>query len=464
METKVKLTFLGGVNEVGGNMVLLEDNNYDVKIIIDFGINIRNYMDHYERNEDPKSLDELIKLGLLPDINNLPIINLYTNCKDTQNPNIDGILISHPHKDHFFGLPFINRNIPVYAGVVTYKIINAFYKSSKNSIINDYSGLKWRLFRTGEIINLKGLEIIPFHVDHSIPAAYGFIIKSSSGVIIYSGDFRMHGPLSWMTYDFLKEAQVISSGNLKALICEGTHIHKGAIESEQRVRRSLNQLFKKIPFDYILVKYDKLDWDRFRTFSSIAKRKGWKYIITEKDAYFYYLLNKNAIYETMRNPNIIKDEHIYILTHGNVKYHWQEKIRRTLYEKQKGHRIFDYKEMKKFNGNFICYFTTLSNELITNLNQNLKGVFISSSIDPYTEEFMDNNKFLKEKFIQYGIPSYRIHASGHAMPHHIINFINYLSPENLIPIHTEHPEFFKSYFKNSEMSIIIPEKFKSIHI
>ncbi|MFW9950423.1 MAG: hypothetical protein ACFFKA_09915, partial [Candidatus Thorarchaeota archaeon] len=84
------------------------------------------------------------------------------------------------------------------------------------------------------------------------------------------------------------------------------------------------------------------------------------------------------------------------------------------------------------------------------------------SIDPYTEEYIDNNRTLTNYFRQHGIPSYRVHASGHAMPHHLINFINSINPECLIPIHTQHPHFFKTFFKTSEIKVIIPAKNEKI--
>ena len=43
----IRLTLLGGVDEVGGNTVLLEDKSYDVRLFIDFGIKIRNYINIY---------------------------------------------------------------------------------------------------------------------------------------------------------------------------------------------------------------------------------------------------------------------------------------------------------------------------------------------------------------------------------------------------------------------------------
>ena len=461
----VRLTFLGGVNEVGGNKILLEDFTYNVKIFLDFGINIKNFNEHFERYEEPSSVKELIKLGLLPNAEHLSIENLYTNYEASKNQeyidletNVDGVLITHPHKDHFFGLSFINRKIPIYTGVFTKKIISAYSKCSKFSISNNYKGLEWNLFRTGDILNIKGLKIIPLHVDHSIPAAYGFIIKTSGGIVVYTGDFRMHGPLSAMTQDFLKEITKKDFDKIDLLICEGTHIHRGAIESESNVEKNIEQLFLENPYDFFLVKYGRLDWDRFRTFSLIAKKHGWKFIITEKDAYFYYLLNKDKIYESMKNPNIIDDDHILILSQGNAKYSWQEKIRQALHKKKKGSRFITYNEIKELERQFLFYITSVPRDIIKKINPNLKGAFISSSIDPYTEEYIDNNRTLTRYFRQQGIPSYKVHASGHAMPHHLINFINLVNPVNLIPVHTEHPHFFKTFFKNSDIDVIVLNK------
>ena len=492
-EKSVNLTFLGGVNEVGGNIVLLEDFGYDVKILIDFGIKIGKYYDQYERGQHPTSIDELKKLRLIPDEINHPIKNLYTcmwskfklktrsrNAKEETSidqiypSNLDGILISHPHKDHYFGLSFVNRTIPIYTGVVTKRIIEAFFKSAKFRIDNNYKNLNWKPFRTSDIIDIKGMKIVPYHVDHSVPASYGFIIYTSIGTVVYTGDFRRHGPLSSMTEDFLneiKENTIILSNNqlsaeqkqassnrVKVLICEGTKIHKGIVESEQRVEENLEKIFKNNPFDFILVKYGRIDWDRFRTFSQIAKECGWKYIITEKDAYFYYLLNKKAIHETMRDPNIIKDDHIYILKKGTVNYEWQEKVRQVIYKHDKGHRFLSYRDLKSLEGKFLLYITHLHEGLMRNLDFTKRGLFISSSIDPYSEEFYDNTNSIRKQLEPYGIPSYRVQASGHATPQDIINFIEEVNPEFLVPIHTEHPEFFSKLFQKSDIQVILPNK------
>ena len=163
-EKSVRLTLLGGVNKVGGNIVLLEDLEYDVKVFLDFGIRIKKYKDVYKRNQYPSSIEELVRLNLLPNEDHIPIENLYIkefkfvkqNVKSRSSDssdndhinennyasNLDGIFISHPHKDHYFGLSFINRTIPIYTGVVTKRIIRAYCKSTKSTMENNFNGLK----------------------------------------------------------------------------------------------------------------------------------------------------------------------------------------------------------------------------------------------------------------------------------------------------------------------------------
>ena len=467
MDSKVELILCGGVNEVGGNALLLKDKVHNVKIFVDFGINIKSYNYHYEYSQFPKSVDEMTHLGLLPDEAELGFLNLYErksiNFKshDKSVSKIDAILISHPHRDHFLGLSFINREIPVYAGEFTYKIIMAYYKCTKRSILNNYEGIKWNRFRTGDEIDIKGIKIIPFHVDHSIPASYGFIINTSAGILVYTGDFRMHGPLSWMTYDFVRE---IKRHNVNTLICEGTHVHQGHVESEKKVKKNLNQLFKQMPYDYALVKYDRLNWDRFRTYSNIAKRNNWKYIISEKDAYFYYLMNKDHLYDSMRNPNIIDDDHIHVVANGNVRFKWQETIRTRFFSEGKGNRLLKTNDINYLNGKFMLYITRVPLNLIKKLSNKYRGVFISSYLDYYTEEFIDDNYSISRKLMEFGIPSYQIHASGHVMPHDLYQFITNINPKRLIPIHTENPQFFNELFKNSEIEVIIPLKYGKVKL
>jgi len=159
----------------------------------------------------------------------------------------------------------------------------------------------------------------------------------------------------------------------------------------------------------------------------------------------------------MRNPNIIEDDHIYILKKGEARFEWQEKIRQAIYSNKKDHRFIEYKDLKTLKGKFFIYKNYLYEDLRDNLNFNQNGAFISSSVDPYTEEFYDNTDSIQKQLAEYGIPSYRIHASGHATPHDLINFVKEVNPDYLIPIHTEHPEFFEKIFQNSDLKVFISD-------
>jgi len=176
-------------------------------LFLDFGINSSELDLCLKINPEPTMVNHLTENHVLPREEDLPIKNLYSKyfifnhkaykyhqkvreCEDKVDPpsDLNGILISHPHRDHYHGLSFINRNIPIYTGVVTKRIIKASSLCSPPKFDNFLYGLNWIRFRTGNVINIKGLEIFPVHVDHSIPAAYGFILNTSAGIIVYSGD------------------------------------------------------------------------------------------------------------------------------------------------------------------------------------------------------------------------------------------------------------------------------------
>ncbi|KKK70895.1 hypothetical protein LCGC14_2919400, partial [marine sediment metagenome] len=76
-------------------------------------------------------------------------------------------------------------------------------------------------FRTGDKFKIGSLEVEPIHVDHSVPGAYGFIIYTSEGPVVYTGDIRLHGTHPEMTEDFIAKAKEVKP---IALISEGTRI------------------------------------------------------------------------------------------------------------------------------------------------------------------------------------------------------------------------------------------------
>ncbi|MBA7516005.1 hypothetical protein ES705_08050 [subsurface metagenome] len=80
LEHRVKLTFYGGVNKVGGNKVFLEDFGYGVKLFLDFGINREEYSDCARQCYDPDELENFTEFQVLPSEEEVPVKNLYSSC------------------------------------------------------------------------------------------------------------------------------------------------------------------------------------------------------------------------------------------------------------------------------------------------------------------------------------------------------------------------------------------------
>jgi len=115
VKEKTTLTFYGGVDEVGGNKILLNDRG--TKIFLDFGMSFAMRKKYYSPPFlSPRTEESLKELGILPSIK-----GIYKN----ENPEVRAIFLSHAHMDHSAYISFINREIPVYCGETTKTILKA---------------------------------------------------------------------------------------------------------------------------------------------------------------------------------------------------------------------------------------------------------------------------------------------------------------------------------------------------
>jgi mRNA degradation ribonuclease J1/J2 len=112
--------------------------------------------------------------------------------------------------------------------------MKAFAEITPKSFDNDIEGLEFRAFRTGDKVKIGSIEIEPVHVDHSVPCAYGFVIHTSEGAIVYTGDFRLHGTKPEMTRDFVR---VAAESKPIAMLCEGTNMIGATSQRKARLGR-----------------------------------------------------------------------------------------------------------------------------------------------------------------------------------------------------------------------------------
>ena len=304
---------------------------------------------------------------------------------------------------------------------------------------------QFKTFRTGDKIKIDSLEIEPIHVDHSVPGAYGFIIYTSEGSVVYTGDLRMHGLHADMTNDFINIAE-----NKKpiALITEGTRIDTNKTdESEKKVYNVSKKAISNCN-NLSIVDFNFKDVDRFTTFYKIAKNLDKKLVISFKHACF---LEKYSIDKKLKSPDS-RDENILILKPKRLTGTYIDEDYVDLYIKKRLNysNIITAQDINKNPNQYMVvlnfwYFNNLI-DLKTN-----NGIYIHSLSEPFNEEMeisferMHNwLDYFKLKFIQS-------HCSGHMNGIDLKELIERINPKLLFPIHTEKPGMFRSLSAKTKM-------------
>ena len=112
------LTFYGGVNEIGGNKILLEDK--DTRVFLDFGKGFSRRARFFEEYINPRvanGIEDFLTMGLLPDVQGLYRDDLMKMAeRKISEPDIDAVLLTHAHSDHADYISFLHEKIPIYMG------------------------------------------------------------------------------------------------------------------------------------------------------------------------------------------------------------------------------------------------------------------------------------------------------------------------------------------------------------
>ena len=231
-KSKLRVIPLGGLGEIGKNMMVLEYEN-DI-IIIDAGLMFPE--------------EEMLGIDLV-----IPDFSYVTERKD----KVRGIVITHGHEDHIGALPYLLpqlNNVPVYSSKLTNGLIRVKLKERKTR-----EGVNLKVLQFGKIVQLGKLKIELFPVCHSIPDASGIIIQTPEGAIIHSGDFKIdHTPVSGQPTDLSRLAQLGSHGVL-LLMSDSTYAElPGYTPSEQTVGESLEHFIANAPGRVIVTTFSSL--------------------------------------------------------------------------------------------------------------------------------------------------------------------------------------------------------------
>jgi len=440
----VSLTFFGGVSEIGGNKILLEDKK--TRIFLDFGRSF-TLLDGYFVPESyllPRNrfgLRDYFAFGLVP---KLPGLYSRWALERTDLPyseaDFDGIIISHAHYDHVAHLTYLNPDIPIHLGEACKRILDSAQETAGQNYFG--SDNKFNLFRTGKNFTIGDLNIRPIHVDHSVPGAYGFIIETSEGNIAYSGDLRKHGPRADMTEDFLEQATKFDPC---ALIIEGTRV-TGQEHRKNHTEHFVQAECRKVAEDtkglMLAMRYPK-DIDRFRSFYNLAKETGKTLVISLKTAHLLLALKNDPI----SLPDPYSDKNIRIYGREMKIYKpWEE----PMLSKCIG---ADYMAEHQEECILELDFFQLT-ELIDIKPKG--GACIHSMSEPFEEDPVTqvSEEVLKNWARAFNLSYHQLHASGHASMGEIFGFIERINAGKVMPVHTAHPEMFAQ----SNAEVLLPVK------
>lgn len=251
-DSKVKITFLGGVGEIGKNMTAIEYE--DDMIVVDAGLTFPG--------DDLPGIDLVV-----PDISYL-IAN-----KD----KLKAIILTHGHEDHIGGLPFVlsDVNVPIYGTALTLGLVENKLKEfpkikSKSITVKAKQQLKVGVFT---------IEFIK--VSHSIAGALALSISTPCGNIIHTGDFKIDfSPIDGVMTDLNRFGELGRKG-VDLLLCESTNIGREGISiSESAVGKVLDGIIENLPKDRIFIATFASNIHRLQQIMDLAEKYKRRVVFT----------------------------------------------------------------------------------------------------------------------------------------------------------------------------------------
>jgi len=228
---KLRIIPLGGLGEVGRNMMVYEYN--DQILVVDTGM-------MFPEN-DMLGIDYII-----PDI---------TYLKQNRT-KVAGIVITHGHEDHIGAIHHVLEEIqaPIFATPLTIGLLEA--KLARYGMANKAD---LRTVQAGNSVQIGPFKVEFFHVCHSIPDGVGLGIETPAGLIVHSGDYKFdHTPVDNWPSDYAKLAEFSQRGVL-ALLSDSTNADRpGWTPSERVIDGAFNQVFSQAKGRIIIASFASL--------------------------------------------------------------------------------------------------------------------------------------------------------------------------------------------------------------
>jgi ribonuclease J len=228
---KLRIIPLGGLGEVGKNMMAYEIN--DQILLVDAGLMFPD--------NDMLGVDYII-----PDFEYL----------DDKAGKIAGIIITHGHEDHIGAIHHVLREIqaPIFGTPLTLGLVEV--KLARNGLAGKAD---LRKVQAGETVQIGPFKVEFFHVSHSIPDAVGLAITTKAGLVVHTGDYKFdHTPVDNWPTDYAKLAELSQRG-VDLLLSDSTNAERpGWTPSERVIDPALDDVIENAPARVIIATFASL--------------------------------------------------------------------------------------------------------------------------------------------------------------------------------------------------------------
>ena len=339
-----QISFYGGVNEIGGNKILVDDGS--TRVMLDFGLSFSRMGDFYEEFLQPRTnnaLGDLLALDVVPKLDGIyrqdllavggsdavardlgapvdlwraPLEDYDAYVGRNGRPAIDGVVLSHANMDHYQHICLLDERIPIYCSPMTRTLIQAVEEMGRSTWDHEFLSLKKRtLTTTGPRSTFPGepavgkqtaqrdllelppgetrigtMSVRPIAVDHSVPGAVAVLLTTGDHKrVLYSGDLRFHGRRDDWTQAFLKAVEGLQPD---AFVVEGTRITEEELDSEHGVQEACERLVHEANRRgaLVLISFAWKDTSRYLTVREVAQKTDRMLVISAKLAYAINLL------------------------------------------------------------------------------------------------------------------------------------------------------------------------------
>lgn len=410
----LKITFLGGIDEIGKNMTVYEYEN-DI-IVVDSGLAFPD--------EAMPGVDLVVQ----------DISYLIAN-----KSKIRGIFITHGHEDHIGSIPYLLENIkaPIYGSRVSLGLIENKLKEARRT------NVVLKSVQAGTVVAAGNFKVEFVSVTHSIPGSMALVLSTPAGVVVHTGDFKVDfTPVGNDCCD-LKRLSEVGKKGVDLLLCESTNVEReGFSMSESVVGKTLDELFKKLLNKRIIVATFASNIHRLQQIIDNAVKYKRKIAFTGRS-----MINVSDM--AIKLGELRCDKEIIIDIDKIDKYEDKELI--IISTGSQGESMSALTRMASDN------FPKIK------LNEN-DAVILSSAPIPGNEKAVNtviNNLYRKGCQIIYNELA-DVHASGHAYKEELKILHSLIKPRFFIPIHGEY-----RHLKNHQLlakslgmkdrEIIIPE-------